>query len=170
MLLTNNLIQHIQTHTHVLGNILDFVITSRFFKYNINKLPIKNVLSDHYAVPILIDVYMPPLLKRYINYRNISSINVPNFCSDLRSSICTNKKNYLTKTNWHTINAKKDLRRKERLYRKNRSNANLYNLNYSKYYFKQSILKAKKYYYLIKFKNVQKICARLTKSQIVWLV
>ena len=90
MHLTNNLIQHIQTHTHVLGNILDLVITSRFFKYNIIKLPINNVLSDHYAVPILIDVYMTPLLKRYINYRNISSINVPNFCSDLSSSICTN--------------------------------------------------------------------------------
>ena len=66
MLLTNNLIQHIQTHTHVLGNILDLVITSRFFKYNVNKLSINNLLSDHYAVPILIDIYMPPLLKRYI--------------------------------------------------------------------------------------------------------
>ena len=56
MFLTNNWIQHVQTHTHVLGNILDLVITSRFFKYNINKLPIKNVLTDHYVVPILIDV------------------------------------------------------------------------------------------------------------------
>ena len=76
MLLTNNLIQHVQTHTHVLGNILDLVFTSRFFKYNINKLPIINLLSDHYAVPILIDVSMPPLLKRYINYRNISFMYV----------------------------------------------------------------------------------------------
>ena len=66
ILLTKNLIQHIQTHTHVLENILDLVITSRFFKYNINKLPITNLLSDHYAVPILIDVYMPPLLKYII--------------------------------------------------------------------------------------------------------
>ena len=66
MLLTNNLIQHVQTHTHVLGNILDSVITSRFFKYNFNNLPISNVLSDH-CCTILIDVYIPPLLKRYIN-------------------------------------------------------------------------------------------------------
>ena len=52
-----------------------------------------------------------------------------------------------------TINAKKDLRRKERVYRKNRSNANLYNLNYLKYFFKQSILKAKKYYYFNKIQE-----------------
>ena len=106
MLLTNNLIHYIQTHTHVLGNILDLVITSIFFKYNINKLPIKNVLSDHYAVPILIDVYMPLLLKRYINYRTISSINVPHFCVDLRSSICTNNVcvTNLTETLYYLIN------------------------------------------------------------------
>ena len=108
------MIQHIQTHTHVLGNILDLVITSRFFKYNINKLPINNLLSDHYAVPILIDVYMPPLIKRYINYRNISSINVPNFCSDLRSSICTNNVcvTNLTETLCYLINKYAPLKKK----------------------------------------------------------
>ena len=58
------------------------------------------------------------------------------------------------------INAKKDLRRKERLYRENRYNANLYNLNYSKYYFKQSILKAKKYYY---FNKIQECSGNMRK-------
>ena len=81
MLLTNNLIQYV--HTHVLGNILNLVITSRFFKLNINKLPIRIVVSDHYAVPILINIYMPPLLKRYINYGTISLINVPHFYSHI---------------------------------------------------------------------------------------
>ena len=52
------------------------------------------------------------------------------------------------------------MRREERLYRKNRSNANLYNLNYSKYYFKQSILKAKKYYY---FNKIQECSGNMRK-------
>ena len=62
--------------------------------------------------------------------------------------------------NSDTINGKKDLRRKERLYRKSRSNANLYNLNYSKYYFKQSILKAKTYYY---FNKIQECSGNMRK-------
>ena len=70
-------------------------------------------MSDHYAVPILIDVYMTPLLKCYINYRNISSINVPNFCSDLRSSICTNNVcvTNLTETLCYLINKYEPLKK-----------------------------------------------------------
>ena len=55
MLLINNLIQHAKTNTNVLENILDLVITSRFFKYNVNTLLISNLVFNHYAVLILIN-------------------------------------------------------------------------------------------------------------------
>ena len=57
---------------------------------------------------------MPPLLKRYINYRNISPINVLNFRSDLRSSICTNNAHVtnLTETLSYLINKYATLRKK----------------------------------------------------------
>ena len=62
--------------------------------------PITIIISDHFVIPITISMNNVHVAKRSISYRNTSSINIANFISNLRSSICIN--NVCTST--HCVN------------------------------------------------------------------
>ena len=114
-------------------------------------LSIVNIISDHFVIHITISINNVRVPTRSISYRNTSSINVSDFISNLRSSICINNvcastlNNYVLyalnmlapikkivrmgKVHWfndNTLLSKKYIRQQERLFKKHR---NTYTLN-----------------------------------------
>ena len=181
MLASSNFIQHITTPTHSSGNTLDLVISSSKSNLIIQIKPITHLLTDHFTISLTINIPVIKQLKRHINYRNISKIDLCRFKFDLKSSMnnqfvsITNFNNVLlylldkhapskvkyindNKIHWFNetnLKAKKEMRKYERLYKISKSDSSFDSYIISRKYFKKSILIAKKEYYHNKFIEIK---------------
>ena len=181
MLSSSNFIQHITTPTHSSGNTLDLVISSSKSNLIIQIKPITHLLTDHFTISLTINIPVIKQLKRHINYRNISKIDLCRFKFDLKSSMnnqfvsitifnnvflylldkhAPSKVKYINDNKLHWFNetnlkAKKEMRKYERLYKISKSDSSFDSYIISRKYFKKSILIAKKEYYHNKFIEIK---------------
>ncbi len=69
-----DLIQHVTKPTHKFGNTLDLIITKRDTKLLSHK--VEEMLSDHNALHMNLNIQKPPWTIKYITYRNLKNINI----------------------------------------------------------------------------------------------
>ena len=91
---TFGLAQHISEPTHVGGNILDLVITRQDSNL-LKKCHVDELLSDHFAILMDLDITRPEPIKKTITYRKTKKIKMDKFKEDL--SIHLAKKNCIGK-------------------------------------------------------------------------
>ena len=82
------LIQHVQGPTHIGGHTLDLVV-SRSTDDVVQSCEVGDFLSDHNIINIVFRAGKPHPIRKQIKTRKIKSIDIQNFCTDLRES-CLN--------------------------------------------------------------------------------
>ena len=83
----NNMRQIVRSPTHQHGNIIDWVVvsnsTSSVFEVKVSDVP----FSDHYPIKITMDVTKPQPTRANVTSRNMRSIDVQSFRSDLKEAL-----------------------------------------------------------------------------------
>ena len=84
---TFNLVQHVKVPTHKLNHALDLVLT-RDGTSKISNLVAEDVqLSDHYMISFDCEVEVVQCVEKTITYRNLKSVDIDQFSSELKCKI-----------------------------------------------------------------------------------
>ena len=78
--------QHVTVPTHIDGNTLDLFITRDSDPKIFSNLQVFDGLSDHHVIKCKLHLKRPPAAKKSVTTRNLKSINVDSFCSDIVKS------------------------------------------------------------------------------------
>ena len=79
------LLQHVNETTHIKGHVLDLILSREVDDLSIVNVRIGDAVSDHFLVRCNLSIKRPQQTKRTINYRNLKTLDIANFCFDVSS-------------------------------------------------------------------------------------
>ena len=78
-----DIVQNVREATHIKGHTMDFILNRSCDKLKVSNVQVRDLISDHHLVTCELSLDTPTTDKRSIVYRNLKSIDIETFRTDI---------------------------------------------------------------------------------------